>query len=328
LINSSQFDLGLLTPTQRRSPRSQSGAEFLPSRLRAGRMTATVFIDSAYYERFLFTGVSCRINVDRDGFSIDRISGDTDDGHLAGQVIVHPPQQRNGQAEGGFRITGIPVQRMLSLFSSEEPVNGWFSASGRLRTELGRQGVLPASLTSLRPIRFIIENGRIFKIPAVSKLLTVMNLPAVLQGKVDLNHNGLPFDQIRSDFSVSQGIITFKELYLDSPVLKLSGGGRYDLATDQLDMTVVASPLGSYSELLKALPVFGTLFAGQREGFATAVFGVTGPAKDPTIDYLPVESLARGVKGTAKFAFDVLVNALTLPKKLGSAAQEFLTDGD
>ena len=93
-------------------------------------------------------------------------------------------------------------------------------------------------------------------------------------------------------------------------------------------MVLATSPLGSYSDLLKRVPVFGKLLAGERQGFDTAIFEVKGSAKDPQIRYLPAESLIRGMKGTAQLAVDVLVNAITLPKEMFSMGQEFLAGDD
>jgi hypothetical protein len=123
-------------------------------------------------------------------------------------------------------------------------------------------------------------------------------------------------------FSVEQGIINIGEFLLDSPVLKISGTGRYDFIDDKFDAVLVASPLGQYSELVKSVPLFGKLFAGERQGFDTAIFEVKGPAKDPNVVYLPAESLMAGAKGTAKLAFDLLVNAITLPKEAFSIADD------
>jgi hypothetical protein len=171
----------------------------------------------------------------------------------------------------------------------------------------------------------ILEDGRILNIPVISKLLAVMNLPAMLQGTVDLARDGLPFDQLRTVFSITNGIVAFEEIALASPILKISGAGHYDFVADQMDMVLATSPLGSYSDLLKRIPLFGRIFAGEREGLDTAVFEVKGTSADPNITYLPAESLSRGVKGTAQFALDILLNTLRFPKTL---ADDFLGEKD
>jgi hypothetical protein len=97
---------------------------------------------------------------------------------------------------------------------------------------------------------------------------------------------------------------------------------------DKFDVVLVASPLGQYSDLLKSVPLFGKLFAGERQGFDTAIFEVKGPAKDPDVVYLPAESLMAGAKGTAKLAFDLLINAITLPKEVFSMGDDTQIEDD
>ena len=105
-------------------------------------------------------------------------------------------------------------------------------------------------------------------------------------------------------------------LSIDSPVMKISGAGNYDLVTDQLDFVMAACPFGSYSKFLKGIPLFGRLFAGERKGIDTALFEVNGSLKDPQVEYLSLRSFATGLTGLAQFAFDVLKNVVMMSKEL------------
>lgn len=93
-------------------------------------------------------------------------------------------------------------------------------------------------------------------------------------------------------------------------------------------MLLVTSPLGHYAAMLKTIPLFGTLFAGERQGFDTAIFEVKGHAKDPDLRFLPAESLTTGVKGTVQLAFDLLVNAILLPKEAYSMTKDLFVDDE
>jgi hypothetical protein len=322
VIESSQLNLALLQPTGRSDQAAQvtRGPNF-STWWADGRFAATVFAKAAYYDQFLLTNLSCHLSLDNGVWTIDQLTGDTDDGHLGGRIVVQPSDRKVGHVKSAFRITGIPVERILSLVGTKDMLKAWMSIDGKLEGELKQRGFVTGSVTSTRPIRMILEDGRILNIPVISKLLSVMNLPALLQGTVDLDRDGLPFDQLRTVFSVANGIVAFEEIALDSPILKISGAGHYDFVADQMDMVLATSPLGSYSDLLKRIPLFGRIFAGEREGLDTAVFEVKGTSADPNITYLPAESLSRGVKGTAQFALDILLNTLKFPKTL---ADDFL----
>jgi hypothetical protein len=135
----------------------------------------------------------------------------------------------------------------------------------------------------------------------------------VLQGKVDLEKEGLPYNRITATFVALNGLFETENLIIDSPIVKITAAGSFDLPTDQIDMVWAVSPFGSYSQFLKTIPLFGRLFAGDRKGIATALFSVKGAIEDPEVTYLPMKSFATGVTGLAQLAFDILKNTVMLP---------------
>jgi hypothetical protein len=293
-----------------------------------GSLEATILVDYAYYERTLLSGLSCRVRFEHGTLTIDRISGDTDDGHLGGRIVLNMSERSRRTVRSALHVSGLPVERLFSLMDDRRRISGWMAAKGGIQAEFGQERVFRSTINSRRPITVVIERGRIFYSPVISKVLSLMNLPALLRGKADLTEDGMPLDRLKAVFGVEDGIINIREFLLDSPVLKISGTGRYDFIDDKFDAVVVVSPLGQYSELLKSVPLFGKLFAGERQGFDTAIFEVKGPAKDPNVVYLPAESLMAGAKGTAKLAFDLLVNAITLPKEAFSMADDSPAEDD
>ena len=103
-------------------------------------------------------------------------------------------------------------------------------------------------------------------------------------------------------FSIENGLLATQDLALKSPVLKLTAAGSYDLPTENLNAMVAVSPFGAYSNLLKDIPLFGSLMKGERKGLMTALFQVNGPRTEANITYLPLESFTGGIKGLAQFA--------------------------
>lgn len=328
VVESSQLDVAAFVPPRRvASPRSQdrhTGKAWWSD----GKLEAFVFVDHVYYRTFLLTDLSSRVLWEHGLLTVDRISGDTNEGHVAGRVKVRGVGQRLRQAQSTFRMDGIPVERLLAVAGETPVMTGWLTARGNVQMEFERTGPALGGVTSRRPVQIVIEDGKILRVPVISKLLSVMNLPALLQGEVDLAKDGLPLDRLKAVVTVNNGVFHAKEFLLDSPVLKISGTGRYDLMADEFDMVLATSPLGSYSAMLKRVPLFGRLLAGDRKGFDTAVFELKGSANNPDIRYLPAESLMTGVKGTAQLAFDILVNAITLPAQAFSMVEEEVGDGE
>ncbi|WHZ27937.1 MAG: hypothetical protein OJF51_002735 [Nitrospira sp.] len=321
VVQSPQIDVASLKPVGPLGSSASNSPSAIGAWWANGSLDATVLIDYLYYRRSLVSGLSCRIQFDHGSLKIDRISGDTDDGHLAGRVILNIPERGSRWVRSTFGVSGVPIDHLLSLVEEQPRINGWMTAKGGVQAEFGQDRVFHSSITSRRPISIMIEQGRLFYAPVISKVLVLINLPALLKGKTDLTEDGVPFDRLKFVFGVEHGIIHISEFLLDSPILKISGTARYDFIDDTFDGVVVASPLGQYFDLLKSVPLFGKLFSGERHGFDTAIFEVKGSAKDPTVVYLPAESLMAGAKGTAKLAFDLLVNAITLPEKAFSMAE-------
>ncbi len=318
-IESNQLDLDLLIPKGERSPIR----EFLETLAATSQVTMSASVTRGHYKHMKFGGLSARLNIQDGVLDVDRIAGNSTNGQLAGRIVVQLPRKAPADIEFSVRATGLQVQELLKLMNTQiHGISGQMRLSGSMRGH-GRNphGVYP---TLNGKAEVLLENGRILKAKerAVWKIISLLNLPAVLQGKVDLEKEGLPYNKIVGTVTVQNGLFQTENLIIDSPILKITAAGNYDLPTDQLDMVVAVSPFGSYSQFLKTIPLFGRIFAGDRKGLATAMFAVKGAVEDPEVTYLPMKSFATGLSGLAQLAVDVLKNTLTLPFDLMTPDEE------
>lgn len=309
-IESSQLDLSLLVPKGGRSP----VREFLETLAATSQVTMTTAVARGYYRHLKFNALSARINIQDGVLDVDRLSGESAHGQVAGRVVVQLPPNAPADVDLSFRATGIEFDDLLKLANTQiHGVLGDLRISGALRGH-GRNphGVYP---TLNGKVELLMENGWIRKSKerAVWKIINILNLTSVLQGKVDLEKEGLPYKRISSTIAIQSGLFQTENLIIDSPILKITAAGNYDLPTDQLDVAIAASPFGSYSQFLKAIPLFGRIIAGDRKGLATALFTAKGSVEDPEVTYLPMKSFASGLSGLGQLAVDVLINTLTLP---------------
>ena len=316
-VLSSQLDIDLLIPKGERSPVRDALEDLAAS----GRLVAMVTIDRGYYKALSLRGLSTQVNIRESTVTLDNLVGEVDGGPFEGRLKVLLPKLKPADVQASFRIRGVRYEKILRLFGDERRVvTGDLSASGTLQGN-GRDP--KGTLHSLNgKANLSITQGRIYKGTVVTKILTILNLPTLLQGKVDLSKDGMPFDTVSATLTVANGIVTTENFLVDSPVLKITGAGNYDITHDQLNAVTVASPLGSYTKLLQSIPLFGKLFVGERQGFTTAFFEVTGPFKDPQVDYMPLKSFGTGVTGLAQLAFDLLKNTVMLPKELITPSDE------
>jgi len=309
-IESNQMDLDLLIPKGERSPIR----DFLETLAATSKINATASMARGHYKHLKFGSLSARIMIQDGVLDVDRMSGQSPSGAVAGRIVVQLPPHEPAAAEISVRATGLQVEDVLKFLG---PKAGMATGEARVTGTMRGHGRNPHGLypTLNGKVDVLIENGRIFKSQerAIWKIISILNLPAVLQGKVDLEKEGLPYNKISATVLARNGLFETENLIIDSPIVKITAAGNYDLPTDQVDMVWAVSPFGSYSQFLKTIPLFGRLFAGDRKGIATALFSVKGSIEDPEVAYLPMKSFATGLTGLAELAFDILKNTVMLP---------------
>ena len=309
-MESNQMDIDLLIPKGERAP-IRDLLEWLAA---TSKVQATASIARGRYKHLKFGALSARLTIQDGVLDLDRLSGQSTNGDIAGRMVVQLPRGEPADAEISLRATGLLVEDVYRLAGSKQGgVTGEARMTGTVRGH-GRNphGIYP---TLNGKTDLLLENGRIFKSEerAIWKIISILNLPAVLQGKVDLEKEGLPYNKITATVTIRNGLFETENLIIDSPIVKITAAGNYDLPTDQVDMVWAVSPFGSYSQFLKTIPLFGRLFAGERKGVATAMFAVKGAIEDPEVIYLPMKSFATGVTGLAQLAVDLLKNTVMLP---------------
>lgn len=316
-VESSHLDLALLIPEGERSP-MRTVLEDLAAKT---HVTLTATANRGTYKHLSLSALSARVGIGNNLVTVDNLDGDAEGGHLLGRLKIRLPQQKPADFDVSAHLTDVPFTKLLRLVGDKSRM-----VTGNVTTTVVLQGTgrdPKGDLHSLNgKAELIIKHGHIQRGTVVPQILKILNLPALLQGKVDLANEGLPFDKITGTFPIKDGVVRTENLLVDSPILKLTAAGTYDMPADRLDCVVVASPLGSYTKLIQSIPLFGKLFAGERQGFTTAFFEVKGSIKEPDVRYMPLESLRTGVTGMAHLAFDVLKNTILLPKELIAPSDE------
>lgn len=317
-VESPNLDLELLIPQGERSP----GRDFLEDLAATSRVTATVDITQGRYKQLSVSELSARVAIGDETLEASRITGRIEEGTLSeSRIVVRLPKRKPAEGEVSLRLSGFPAEKLMPLIGGEERViTGGLTLAGTVQGNGRHPRGLANTLNG--NLDFHIDQGRIEKGTVVPKILMILDIPSRLQGKVDLKKEGMPFEKFSGTIAIQNGILTTKNLLIDSPVVKISGAGSYDMPTDQLDLALVVSPFGSYTKLLQGIPLFGRLLAGERKGFTTAFFDVKGSLKDPQIANRPMKSVGAGLTGLAQLAFDVLKNTLMLPAEIFSGGDE------
>ena len=314
ILESSRFDLGMLVPQEGRS----SIRDVLENLAAKSTLVGNIHINHSTYQKLSAKNLTGVLKI-RDGLvTLDRIRGEAYGEPLAGRVFIHLPQNKAPAIRSSFHLKGLPFEQIHQSIGHEERlITGRFSVRGMVQGH-GRdpRGMIP---TLNGNMDVMLEQGHFQKAIAMSRILALLNLPTVLADKVDLNRQGLPFNKITATLTIKEGVLNTKNFLLDSPLMKMTTAGRYNMANDNLDLVAAVSPFGRYSDTLKKIPLFGRILQGERKGIATALFKVQGSLTDPDVRYLPLKSFSTGLTGLSQLAFDILKNTIRLPVDLLSS---------
>ncbi len=314
-LTASQFDLARLIPSGERS--------FVRKAFEHIARTATVSgdfqIDRASYNALSFSPLTGRLWIRNSRIGIEAIHGKTEHGTIQGRLLAHLPVQQPGTVRTWFDVRNIPLlaleQTFLDMKTLDERfITGMASAKGVLAGHGNdARGVLP---TLTGNMELSIVDGRIKKGTVVPKILTILNIPSMLQGQVDLQKEGYPFDKQTGTLTIANGRITSEDIVMNGPILKMTAAGQYDFMRDDLDMVAAASPFGPYFNFLRNIPLFEMFMDDSEVGVISALFEIKGSLHDPEVTPMPLESFSSGLTRFGELAFGVLKKTITLPQKL------------
>lgn len=322
MFEASQFDLDLLIPKEERSV-LRDGVEWLATH---GTLEGSLVVEEPRYKTLSGHKLSGTIKVHDNLVSLDKVQMLVEeDGTLGGRMFIHLPMGKPGALRASFHAEKIPFDKILSVLGDDKRfITGKADIQGMLQGH-GRDvgGVTP---TLNGHLTVTLRDGNVRKGKVVPKILTLLNLPSVLRGKVSFKEKGFPFKKVRTNIQIENGIFTSKDFVVNSPIVRMTAAGDYNLVKDDLDVAAAVSPFGPYSKLIQKIPLFGNIFAGERKGIATAMFSVKGNLNSPKVKYLPMESWKTRVNGLAQLAFDILKNTVTLPYELLKESQDSTVD--
>jgi uncharacterized protein YhdP len=193
------------------------------------------------------------------------------------------------------------------LLDRKSIMRGTLRGDFYLQGNLGKGRFLPSSYGN---VHATVRDGVMRHSPVLSTLFSLLNVSQLFQFRLpDVNLEGLPFNRLTTELTIDQGVISTENLVIDSNAMNMSYVGQYDMVGDELDLLVVAKPLGTVDKVVTRLPIAGWILGGKEQALITAQFKVTGPAEKPKVDAIPISAISKGVLG-------VFQRTLSLPLKL------------
>ncbi|KUF11680.1 hypothetical protein AVJ23_06675 [Pseudoponticoccus marisrubri] len=205
----------------------------------------------------------------------------------------------NNGLQGGFRarIGGkAPVQGELvprngrtGVRMAGEDAGDILRAAGLLRTVQNgtfRLDLMPiAGQAGHYDGRLRILGARLRKAPAIAALLDAASVVGVID---QLNGPGIFFSEVEAEFRLTPSRVILTRSSAVGPSMGISMDGFYDLASGQMDMQGVLSPI----YIVNAI---GRLIARKGEGLIGFNFNLTGPADQPRVSVNPLSVFTPGM---------------------------------
>ena len=313
LVESSQFDVANVLVKRAGNHSTMNGN--LREWMQSKEATISFLVGQLQYERLELRTVSGELKVDERRATINEVRSETPNGVLSGHVEARLGSRDRMDIDAELSVDGIPAQEILSTRSGEtEPLQGNVSLNGVIKAKVDAGTPIQHTLSTAHPgLTVKVTNGRLRQDPVLTKVIKILNLPAVLSGQVDLSQGGIPFDSLSARIVARNGLLSSEDILFDSPIIKVTGAGTADIKENALDLALAVSPMAAYSNLIGKIPMFGPLFGGDYPGLSTALFEAKGSLQDPQVAYLPLESLGKGLTGYPRLAIGVLVHTLNLP---------------
>ncbi len=227
----------------------------------------------------------------------------------------------SGKGRFDFGTNGAPryqVSFTLNKVSAEKVARAVGVKKQEITGSLTMQGELTAKgntgddikKTALGSVKLSIEEGSLRKFSVLSKIFSILNVSQLLKLQLpDMVSGGMPFNEVSGSLAIRDGVISTKDLYVDSDAMNISAVGKLDLIKEELDATIGVQPLQTVDKVVSHIPIVGWILTGRDKTLITAYFEAKGKIDDPNVTAIPVKSLARGV-------FDIFKRVFELPAKL------------
>ena len=245
---------------------------------------------------FEFTELKSDLNLDRRVWRLENSTMRSADGAVQGTITIadKPDSVKFALAP---KIQGVSVPDVLNWFeTSQAEVTGKVNMTGYLESA-GKDGAeRKRNLNGSLSVR--IEDGTIHRLRLVVQLLNVLDLSRWFTLKLpDLSKEGIRFRSISGDFAVQRGVFSTQNLIVDSDDLRMTGGGKIDLANDEIEFVLAVRPFAGIDTAINYIPLLGRGVAAIKNSFLVASFNIKGPIEDPTITPAPLSTMSEWVFG-------------------------------
>lgn len=253
-------------------------------------------------ERYTFRDIDANVLLEQD-MSTLTVKKATVCGITVPGVVTVTPAETTIDLKPSAQATDL-VSDLACLTSGTVRISGSYRLVGSIRAR-GPQAKLLETLGGT--LVLAAEKGMVYHDLVIIRTVAYLNVSDLLRGSYDnIEKDGVPFDSFTARATIRNGVITFNEAVLKSPVMNMVGRGSINLPGRTMDLTLLAAPFTTVDAVVKRIPLIGEILGGS---LVSIPVRIKGPLNDPEVTTLPVSAIGDGLLGMMK-------RTLSLPFKI------------
>ncbi len=271
-------------------------------------LKASVHSDKGKINRISYSDLRATLAYRQQILDIPALAMNVFDGRFSG--IGHLAFLSGGvmQCQAGFIIDGMSAEQIMKYAGSERELTGTVMMQGNVTAEGASISDFKKTAQGTATLR--MEKGSLNKFATLSKVFSILNVSQLFKFKLpDMVNDGMPYTTIMGAFSLKDGNLSSNDLFVNSNAINMSLVGKTDIVNEELDLNIGIQPLQTVDKVVSHIPVVGWILTSDTKGLITLYFEAKGKWSDPTVNAIPVKSMARGV-------FDIFKKLFQLPAKL------------
>lgn len=272
-------------------------------------LKATVEAENGVFWKAPYRNLKAAVQYEDKIVYLQPVEFSTMGGHFSGKGRIDLGTLGQPRYQIACSLNKVSAEEFLQAMGlKKEEITGTLS----LQADLTAKGETAADLkkSALGQVKLHFRDGTLRRFPTLSKVFSILNVSQLLKFQLpDMVSGGMPYNQINATLSVKDGIVSTKDLFVDSNAMNISVVGKVDIVKELLDLTIGVQPLQTVDKVVNRIPIVGWILTGKDKNVISSYFEAKGSWNDPKVSAVPVKSIARGV-------FDIFKRVFQLPAKL------------
>jgi uncharacterized protein YhdP len=266
--------------------------------------------EAGKYGRIPFSKLNVTAHQDAGILYLQGLEAGVFGGRLAAKGRVAPGGDLGSRYDLNLSLERVDADRFLHALDITREVTGSLNVQGDV-TARG-ETIADIKKTALGSVRLRLENGTLRKFNVLSKMFSILNVSQLLKFQLpDMVADGMPYNEIKGRFSISDGTIDTQDLFIASDAINVSLIGTANMVREDLNFTIGVQPLQTVDKVVNRIPVVGWLLTGKGKDFLTVYFEAKGKWSDPQVTAIPAKSMAKGVLNVFRRVFELPVRLFT-----------------